>query len=97
MQFIVMGYDGKDDKALERRLAMREEHLAGARLMKTKGQLLYAAALLDDLGHMIGSMMVVDYSDRDALDVWLTTEPYIVGEVWKSVEVTTCKVPDFFQ
>lgn len=97
MQFIVMGYDGKDEKAMERRLFMREKHLASAQDMKDKGQLLYAAALLDDLGQMAGSMMVVDFIDRMALDDWLSVEPYVVGAVWLDTTVTACKVPDFIK
>ena len=33
MQFLVIGYDGTDDKAPERRLAVREAHLAGVTKM----------------------------------------------------------------
>jgi len=53
MQFIVLGYDGTDDKALDRRLAAREAHLKLAKEMYGDGKWLYAAAILDDVGKMI--------------------------------------------
>ena len=33
-QWIVMGYDGKDEKALERRMAARPSHMSRAKQMK---------------------------------------------------------------
>jgi len=95
MQFIVTGYDGNDQHALERRMSMRDLHLAGAKQMQASGQLLYAAALVDDNEQMIGSVMIMDFEDRGALDAWLTVEPYITGQVWRSVDVARCKVPEF--
>ncbi len=41
---------------------------------------------------MIGSMMVVDYPTREALDLWLAGEPYVTGRVRERVEVKPCKV-----
>ena len=64
MQFIVTGYDGNDDKALERRMNAREAHLNMVDEMIEKGHDLYAAALLDESGNMKGSMMVVEFASR---------------------------------
>ena len=50
MQFIVLGYDGDDGDALERRLAARDEHLTMAREMFDQGKWLYAAAILSEKG-----------------------------------------------
>ena len=38
MQFLVLGYDGSDDKAYERRMAVREDHLAGSQQMYASGR-----------------------------------------------------------
>jgi uncharacterized protein YciI len=54
MQFIVIAYDGTDKGALERRLAAREAHLKSAKELYDAGKWLYAAALLNDGGKMIG-------------------------------------------
>lgn len=96
MQFIVTGYDGKDDKALERRLAARDEHVKLIDIMKKEKKFLYAAALLDENEKMIGSMIVVDFPTREALDEWLKIEPYVKGDVWKEIDIKPCKVPPAF-
>ena len=84
MQFIVTGYDGTDDKALDRRMAAREAHLAMAKEMHESGHWLYAAAILDQGGKMTGSMIVCEFESRQALDQeWLDKEPYVLGKVWK--------------
>ncbi|HHW31601.1 MAG TPA: hypothetical protein GXX20_08015 [Clostridiaceae bacterium] len=96
MQFIVIAYDGTDEKAMERRLKAREEHLKSIEKRFKAGEHLYAAAILDDDGKMIGSMMVVDYPSRKELDEWLKNEPYVVGDVWRKIEIKPCKVPPMF-
>lgn len=95
MQFLVIGRDGMDEQALARRMAARDHHLTLAQQMKDKGELLYAAALLDEDGRMTGSAMIVAFEDRSTLDAWLEIEPYLTGDVWRSVEVTPCAVPAF--
>lgn len=96
MQFLVLGYDGTDEKALERRMAAREAHLALGDKMKADGTLLYAAAILDDSDRMIGSAMICDFTSREAVDQWLEAEPYMTGGVWKKVEVNKCRVGPSF-
>ena len=92
MQFVVIGRDGTDEQALERRLKARESHIAGAHKMKEKNEMLLAGAMMDEQGKMIGSVMVVDFPDRAALDAWLKNDPYATGGVWKSVEVKPFRI-----
>ncbi|MCL4547611.1 MAG: YciI family protein [Bacteroidetes bacterium] len=88
MQFIVLGYDGTDDKALDRRMAVRPDHLKFAQKMFDEGKWLYASAILNDDGKMIGSMIVCDYPSRAELEEqWLKVEPYILGNVWQKINV----------
>lgn len=96
MQYVVTGYDGTDEKAMDRRLAVREAHLQGVERRFKAGEHLYGLALLSDEGKMIGSMMVVDYPSREALDAWLKEEPYVLGDVWRTIEVKPCKVAPTF-
>ena len=96
MQFIVTGYDGKDAGAPARRMAVREEHLKGARQMYLEKKALYLAALVDEEEKMIGSVMIMDFPSEEALrDEWLSKEPYVTGGVWVDVKVEACKVPPF--
>lgn len=96
MQFLVTAYDGKDDKAQERRMAARPEHLKLAEQMRDDGTVLYGAAILDDAGKMIGSMMVCEFEERKNVDEWFEKEPYILGNVWQDITVTPCKVAPMF-
>jgi uncharacterized protein YciI len=96
MQFLVTGYDGKDEGAIERRLSVRDEHMKLVDSMRKEGKHLYAAALLDENDKMIGSVIIVDFPTREDLNKWLKVEPYVVGDVWQSIEVTPCKVPPMF-
>jgi uncharacterized protein YciI len=96
MQFIVTAYDGTDEGALQRRMNAREDHLKLTARMQEEGKTLYAVAILDESGKMIGSMLIVDFPSRAELDKWLEVEPYIKGDVWKIVDVKPCKVGPMF-
>jgi uncharacterized protein len=96
MQFLVIAYDGTDDKALERRLAARDAHLAGIVRMKEEGKAIHGVAILNDREQMIGSALVVDYPTRADVNAWLKTEPYVVGDVWRKIEVLPARVPPIF-
>jgi len=94
MQFLILGYDGKDKDALGRRQAAREKHIAlGNELMKN-GNMWFGAALRDEENNMIGSSLFMNFPSRKELDEWLTVEPYITGKVWKTYEVKLCSVRD---
>ncbi len=96
MQFIIMGYDGTDDGALERRMAARDEHLKICAKSVANGTQLIGAAMMNDKGKMNGSCMIMNFESRADLDAWLAVEPYVTGKVWDRVEVIECKVPDTF-
>ena len=94
MQFVVVAYDGTDEGALDRRLAVREDHLKEAEGMFAAGLFLYAAGLLDDDGKMIGSIFVCDFPSREELQKrWLDNEPYVKGNVWEKISIHRAWVP----
>jgi uncharacterized protein YciI len=95
-QFIVIGRDGTDEGALERRMATREAHLAVIAESVANGNQLMGAATMDESGKMNGSVMVMNFDSREELDAWLKREPYVTGKVWDNVEVIPCKVPEIF-
>ncbi|MBU1195189.1 MAG: hypothetical protein KKE62_05000 [Proteobacteria bacterium] len=97
MQFIVIGYDGTDEQAQERRLAARPAHLEVAKKMHDSGRWLYAVAMLNDEQKMIGSVIVCDFESRTALDEqWLNSEPYVLGRVWEKIKVIQGQVAPFW-
>jgi len=97
MQFLITAYDGKDSEAGARRSSVREQHLEGVKRLKKERKALYGVAILDDDNKMIGSIMVVDFPTKEILmSEWLSSEPYVTGNVWKEIDIKPCKVPDFF-
>ena len=88
MQYIITAYDGEN--ALERRMAARPRHLEGVKNLGT--HILCAGGLLDEEGRMKGSVLVVDFEDRNELDEYLKSEPYILESVWEKVEVQPMNV-----
>ncbi|MDD9901521.1 MAG: YciI family protein [Alphaproteobacteria bacterium] len=96
MQFVVIGRDGTDAEAMDRRLKARDAHLALGDKMFAEGSLLFGVALLNDDGKMCGSVMIADFPSRTELDAWLAVEPYVTGEVWKDIEISECRVGPSF-
>ncbi|HBR70043.1 MAG TPA: hypothetical protein DEA55_11775 [Rhodospirillaceae bacterium] len=96
MQFVVIGRDAKDDKALERRMAARDAHIAMIKEGVESGRNILGAAMLDEKGAMNGSVMVLDFESREALDEWLKKEPYVTEKVWDEIEVIPCSIPPTF-
>ena len=88
MQYMIRALDGKN--MLEKRLAVRTQHLEN--LQKVKGKILCAGGLLDDEGKMKGSTLVIDFESEDALKEYLKSEPYIAEQVWEDVEVSRMNV-----
>ena len=88
MEFILIAHDGNDEEALNRRLAVREKHLALFDHFIRLGIFKYGCAILNENGKMIGSVVVSEFSSREELkDTWLSKEPYVLGGVWKTIEI----------
>lgn len=87
MQFLVMARDGTDDEAIERRKRTRPLHLEAIAPFVDAGNVLVGGAMLSKDDDMIGSMLLMDFPDRAALDAWLEADPYVTDGVWREVEV----------
>lgn len=96
MQFIVTGYDGTDENAMERRLAARPSHIELGNKLREEGKHLYGVALLDEQDRMIGSVLITEFDSREELGKWLEIEPYVTGKVWERIDVRPCKVGPSF-
>lgn len=90
MQFIITAYDGQD--MLERRMAVRPRHLENMAAVSGYGSIICAGGILDSEGRPIGSVLVMDFADRDLLDRYLKSEPYIIENVWEKVSVEPMNV-----
>jgi len=84
MLFTLYCIDGPD--STERRLSLRAIHRA--HVAKVADRLAAAGPLFADDGTtMVGSLLIVDFEDRAALDAWLADEPYTRQGVYASVTV----------
>jgi uncharacterized protein len=98
MQFLLLAYDATDADAINRRMKVREAHLACIARYQAQGHMHMGAAILDDSGKMIGSCLTVEFPDRAGLDKWLAEEPYLTGKVWDRVDIKPCKIgPSFLK
>ena len=88
MQFIIKAYDGANK--LDKRMEVRPRHLAG--MQQLGNYVICAGGLLDEEGKMKGSVLIVDFENRAALDAYLAGEPYVVEGVWEKVEVEVMNV-----
>ncbi|MGI4801450.1 MAG: YciI family protein [Janthinobacterium lividum] len=86
-QWMVTARNGSDDDVSARRAAARPAHIENVTALAASGHILVGGALLDGHGGPIGSVAIVDFPDRAALDVWLTTDPYATGHVWENIEL----------
>ena len=88
MQFMVTAYDGEN--MLEKRMAVRPRHLEG--MAKLGRHIVCAGGILDNEGKPKGSVLVLDFEDRAALDDYLKNEPYVMEQVWDKIDVEPLNV-----
>ena len=88
MQFVITAHDGAN--MLERRMEVRPRHLAG--MEKLNSHIICAGGILDASGKPKGSVLVLEFPDRAALDEYLQNEPYVQEHVWEKIEVEPMNV-----
>ena len=88
MQFIITAYDGEN--MLEKRMAVRPRHLEG--MAKLGKHIVCAGGRMDDEGKPRGSVLILDFEDRAAVDDYLRNEPYVMENVWEKIEVKPLNV-----
>ncbi|MEB3754289.1 YciI family protein [Acinetobacter sp. MD2(2019)] len=76
---------------LAQRLATRPEHLARLEALHAEGRVIIAGPMPKQPGHIeagfYGSLLIVDFDSREALDQWLADEPYLKAGVYSHVDV----------
>ena len=90
--YTLFALDFTDEGALERRMQAREKHLEGAKALKEEGKLIFAGAILDESGKMIGSNLILQFASDDELEEWKSAEPYILEKVWERIEIRPLKI-----
>ena len=87
MEFLLIAYDGTDGAALDRRMSVREEHLAYARKLRQNGKMIKGGAFLSDDGKMIGSSIIYQVDSEAEVKEIIANDPYKTNGVW--VDITT--------
>ena len=76
---------------VEKRLAVRSQHLARLEQLDTEGRLIVAGAMPKDPSNpqagFYGSTIIVDFETREALDAWLQDEPFLKEGVYSHIDV----------
>jgi uncharacterized protein YciI len=87
MTFLVIARDGTDREAKARRLAVRDQHLAGVQESVASGMLKMGGALLDDDAEMIGSGILIEAESKEVLETFLKEDIYSQAGVWLEFEI----------
>lgn len=76
---------------LEKRLAVRPQHLARLEALAEQGRVIVAGAMPKDRDNLqagfYGSTLILDFDSREALDVWLADEPFLKEGIYAQIDV----------
>ena len=80
-----------NDGTVEKRLAVRPQHLERLQKLDDEGRLIVAGAMHKDPTNpqagFYGSTIIVDFDSREALDTWLKDEPFLLEGIYANIEV----------
>lgn len=92
MGFVLIGHDGTDAGAADRRAAARAPHLASIRRNAEAGRLLMSGPRLRPDGTAAGSLQFFAVPARADMDAYLADEPFVAQGVWERVEVLPFRI-----
>lgn len=76
---------------LEKRLAIRPQHLARLEKLDAEGRVIVAGAMPKDRDHpeagFYGSTLILDFDSREELDIWLADEPFLKEGIYADIDV----------
>jgi len=76
---------------VEKRLAIRPQHLERLQKLNDEGRLIVAGAMPKEPGNpqagFYGSTIIVDFDSREALEEWLQEEPFLKEGVYAHIDV----------
>lgn len=91
-QFMIQAKDHTDAEALQRRMSVRETHLARMHQEKEKGIFLIGGAFLNEEGNMMGSMILLSLPDEESVWQWIDEDIYKTGKVWNEITVSPFRI-----
>ena len=72
---------------LNQRTALRPSHRERLRAHDHPVAIKIGGPLLDDAGEMVGTLLVIEAADRQAVQHYLAGDPYVVADLFASVDV----------
>ncbi|OTG64667.1 YciI family protein [Acinetobacter silvestris] len=79
------------DGTVEKRLAVRPQHIARLEQLDAEGRVIVAGAMPKDRENpqegFYGSTMILDFDNREALDLWLKEEPFLKEGIYANIDV----------
>lgn len=98
MPFMVLAFDHPSPEGPQRRQACRADHLKLGEKLYNEGKWLCAAAILNDRGEAIGSIIICDFPDLETLkSEWLNQEPYLLNQVWEKIQIHPIRPAPFMK
>src|SRR3954454_13662876 len=100
-QFLLLATDYTDTETYSRRLLVREEHLARAKVSKERGFMIMGGAILADQGpnvessserKMVGSLMIFEAESEEQIRQEIEQDPYVINKVWERYEIWPFKM-----
>jgi len=92
-QFIIIAREAADGGApCQARSTVRAEHYARIRPLIDRREYLVGGSMKDDHGRIVGSVAIVEFPSREALDAWLVSEPYVTRGVWRHIDIIPFEV-----
>ncbi len=88
MQFVITAYDGAG--MLDKRMEVRPLHLEG--MERLKSHLIAAGGLLDVEGKLKGSVLIMEFENREEVEAYLASEIYVTERVWEKITVERMNV-----
>ncbi len=91
MVFGVIARDFKGEAIVNKRLTLREKHLARIKEYQLSGYILDGGAMLNADNQMIGSMLLVDFETEASVLKFLHSDIYHREGVWETFEIIPLK------
>ncbi len=90
MPYFVLTCTDHED-SLEKRLAIRPQHVERLQQLDDAGRLIAAGAHPKDPNDpqagFLGSTIIVEFDSREALDTWILDEPFLKHGIYASIEI----------
>ena len=74
-----------NDGVADLRIQIRPEHKAY--LEKVADRIAFAGPLKNESEQMIGSLLAIDFSSKQAASAWIKDEPFTKAGVYKTIEI----------